>query len=100
MNAQIKEQKQETMLKIVETDKKLIDKTCMDLEEAVKRRKFGVLAVHNLKETLVKKGIPFDKECRIYEVCNPQQAKMSSIRISPSLRLCPAEFRFMKRVEK
>ena len=63
------------MLKIVETDKKSIDKVCMDLEEAVKRHRFGVLTIHNLKETLIQKGIAFDSECRIYEVCNPQQAK-------------------------
>jgi uncharacterized protein (DUF302 family) len=38
------------------------------------RRKFGVLHVHNLKETLNSKGVPFEKECRVLEVCNPNQA--------------------------
>ncbi len=63
------------MLKIVETDKKTIDQVGKDLEEAVKKRKFGILTIHNLKETLEKKGVSFTAECRIYEVCNPLQAK-------------------------
>ncbi len=63
------------MLKIVETDQKTIDQVGKDLEEAVKNRKFGILAIHNLKETLEKKGVSFSNECRIYEVCNPDQAK-------------------------
>src|SRR4030042_5139664 len=33
------------------------------------------MTVHNLKETLKKKGVEFDKECWIFEVCNPHQAK-------------------------
>ena len=31
--------------------------------------------MHNLKETMLKKGVQFDRECLIFEVCNPQQAK-------------------------
>lgn len=45
------------------------------LEEASAKRKFGVLTVHDLKQTMKKKGVDFKMECRIYEVCNPQQAK-------------------------
>ncbi len=45
------------------------------LETAAQKHKFGVLAVHNLKETMAKKGVEFEKECLIYEVCNPVQAK-------------------------
>ena len=45
------------------------------LETAAQRHKFGVLTIHNLKETLARKGVEFAKECLIYEVCNPQQAK-------------------------
>jgi uncharacterized protein (DUF302 family) len=33
------------------------------------------MQVHNLKETMVKKGVAFDHECLIFEVCQPQQAK-------------------------
>jgi uncharacterized protein (DUF302 family) len=38
------------------------------------QRKFGVLHVHDLKETLNRKGVPFETECRVLEVCNPNQA--------------------------
>jgi len=44
------------------------------LQEAVTDHRFGVLAVHDLGDTLRSKGIAFDEQCRIFEVCNPQQA--------------------------
>jgi uncharacterized protein (DUF302 family) len=62
------------MLYTVASDKGL-DAVCADLQEAVARHRFGVLHVHNLKETMAKKGVDFEPECRIFEVCNPQQAK-------------------------
>jgi uncharacterized protein (DUF302 family) len=46
-----------------------------DLETAVDRHKFGVLGVHECKATMAKNGVAFDRECRIFEVCNPHQAK-------------------------
>lgn len=45
------------------------------LHEAAARHQFGILTVHDLKETMKKKGVEFAGECRIYEVCNPHQAK-------------------------
>jgi uncharacterized protein (DUF302 family) len=44
------------------------------LQEAVVDQGFGVLAVHDLGNTLRSKGLPFPEQCRIFEVCNPQQA--------------------------
>lgn len=44
-------------------------------EDAAKAHKFGVLANHNVKETLNSKGVAFAPECRIVEICNPYQAK-------------------------
>lgn len=55
--------------------KKTIDQVCQDLEKAVVAHKFGVMTIHNLKETMNKNGVAFERECRIFEVCNPQQAK-------------------------
>jgi uncharacterized protein (DUF302 family) len=55
------------------------DKTVSDaataLQAAVEANHFGVMQVHNLKETMVKKGVEFAHECLIFEVCQPQQAK-------------------------
>lgn len=45
------------------------------LEAAAQRHKFGVIAVHDLKAKLKEKGVDFEPECLIYELCNPQQAK-------------------------
>lgn len=62
------------MLHIVESRKSL-EQVAKDLEEAVARHKFGVLGVHDLRATMAKKGVEFARECRIFEVCNPHQAK-------------------------
>ncbi len=62
------------MLYEIESTKSL-DQVCQDLEKATTNHKFGVMTVHNLKETMKKKGVEFDRECRIFEVCNPHQAK-------------------------
>jgi len=33
------------------------------------------MQVHNLQETMIKKGVEFAHKCLIFEVCQPQQAK-------------------------
>ena len=61
------------MLYVIDTPKDVPTAT-RDLEEAVKRNKFGVLHVHDLQKTLKEKGVDFPNACRILEVCNPQRA--------------------------
>ena len=61
------------MYYIVETDKSF-DQASTDLDSAVKRLGFGVLHVHDLGATLRSKGIAFEEDCKIFEVCNPVQA--------------------------
>ena len=61
------------MYYIVETDKSF-DQAAADLESAVTRHGFGVLHVHDLGTTLRGKGIAFDEECKVFEVCNPGHA--------------------------
>ena len=61
------------MYYIVETGKSF-DQASADLEAAVKRHDFGVLHVHDLGSTLRSKGIAFDEQCKVFEVCNPGQA--------------------------
>jgi len=51
------------------------EQVCQDLEKTVVNNKFGVMAIHNLNETMKKKGVEFNRPCRIFEVCNPHQAK-------------------------
>jgi len=58
------------------------------LPEISAKHKFGVLGTHDLKEKMVSKGVPFDRECRVFEVCNPHQAQkilQQSIQVSSAL---------------
>jgi len=57
------------------TSRKSLEEIDRSLQEAAARHKFGVIAVHNLKETMKKKGVDFANDTMIYEVCNPHQAK-------------------------
>jgi uncharacterized protein (DUF302 family) len=61
------------MYYIVETNKSF-NQASIDLESAVVRNGFGILHVHDLGTTLRNKGIAFDEECKVFEVCNPGQA--------------------------
>lgn len=54
---------------------KTVSETAAALQAAVQVNHFGVMQVHNLKETMAKKGVEFARECLIFEVCQPQQAK-------------------------
>ena len=62
------------MLYRVESKKSLAEVT-QALEAAAQRHKFGILAVHDLKQKMEEKGVAFDRACLIFEVCNPLQAK-------------------------
>lgn len=44
------------------------------LGEAAARHKFGILHVHDMRQTLESKGLQLGSECRVYDVCNPQAA--------------------------
>ena len=61
------------MYYIVDT-KKSFNQASTDLQSAVIHHGFGVMHVHDFGTTLRSKGIAFDEECKIFEVCNPQQA--------------------------
>jgi len=54
---------------------KSVAEAAVALQAAVQANHFGVMQVHNLKETMAKKGVAFERECLIFEVCQPQQAK-------------------------
>jgi uncharacterized protein (DUF302 family) len=54
---------------------KTVSEVAAALQAAVQANHFGVMQIHNLKETMAKKGVEFAHECLIFEVCQPQQAK-------------------------
>ncbi len=62
------------MLIKLSTDKP-VSEAAVALQSAVQANHFGVMQVHNLTETMAKKGVEFAHECLIFEVCQPQQAK-------------------------
>ncbi len=62
------------MLVRISTDK-AVPEVATALQAAVVANQFGVMHVHNLKETMANKGVKFAHECLIFEVCQPQQAK-------------------------
>ena len=62
------------MLIKLSTDK-TVSEAASALEAAIQNNHFGLMQVHNLKETMMKKGVEFARECLIFEICQPQQAK-------------------------
>lgn len=61
-------------LLITRTSSQSVDAACTRLQEVSAAHKFGVQAYHNLREKMETKGVPFARECRVVEVCNPQHA--------------------------
>jgi len=61
-------------MKYIVNSNKDIEQAAKDLEAAVVNHSFGVLHIHDLKATMNKKGVPFEHECRVFEVCNPKKA--------------------------
>lgn len=77
----------DALLIIKSTDKSL-ETVCEKLPEIAQKHKFGVLGTHDLKQKMESKGVAFSRECRVFEVCNPQQAQAvltKSIEISTAL---------------
>lgn len=54
---------------------KTVKETAAALQQTVPENHFGIMQVHDLKETMWRKGVEFDRECLIFEVCQPEQAK-------------------------
>jgi uncharacterized protein (DUF302 family) len=46
-----------------------------ELEASAARNKFGVIAVHDLQQIMRNKSVDLAFECKVFEVCNPHQAK-------------------------
>lgn len=58
----------------VVTDKN-VNEAIQSLEDSLKKEGFGVLWKFDIKEKLQEKGLEFDKEFKVLEVCNPQEAQ-------------------------
>jgi uncharacterized protein (DUF302 family) len=51
---------------------KTMNEAAAALHASVQANHFGVMQVHNLKETMARNGVEFARECLIFEVCQPQ----------------------------
>jgi uncharacterized protein (DUF302 family) len=54
--------------------KKTVQEIGKSFPEVCAKYKFGVMGSYNLRQKLNEKGVPFDRDCLVFEVCNPQQA--------------------------
>lgn len=61
-------------IKILESFKSVAD-IAQVFAEVCARYKFGVLGVIDIRQKLQEKGLSFDRECLVFEVCNPQAAQ-------------------------
>ena len=57
------------------TTEKTVAEVAAALQLAVPANHFGIMQIHNLQETMIKKGVEFARQCQIFEICQPQQAK-------------------------
>ncbi|QAS53080.1 DUF302 domain-containing protein [Halobacillus litoralis] len=58
----------------VETNKSL-EEAVESLENRLKDKQFGVLWTFDIKDKLNEKGLEFEKEFKVLEVCNPKEAQ-------------------------
>ena len=75
-------------LLIIRSTSLALENVCRRLPEIAIGHKFGVQAVHHLREKMESKGVPFGRECRVIEVCNPRHAQVvlnQAIEISTAL---------------
>jgi uncharacterized protein (DUF302 family) len=54
---------------------KSIDEAIASIEQNLKAEKFGVLWMFDIKEKLNEKGLDFNEEFKVLEVCNPFEAQ-------------------------
>lgn len=59
----------------IEKSQKSVQEVVDKIQEIISDYKFGVLHIHNVKETLNSKGIDFKSECQILDICNPKIAE-------------------------
>ena len=62
------------MLIIVES-RKSVAQFQQAFAEVCAKYKFGVLGFYDLRQKMRDKGVTFDRDCLVFEVCNPYQAR-------------------------
>ncbi len=62
------------MIKLYDTPKS-VDTFIEDIQKVLPEYKFGLQHIHNPPEKMRDKGVEFDHECKILDICNPFIAK-------------------------
>lgn len=65
-----------------------VEEAARFLPEAAKHHEFGVLGCHDLKGKLNEKGLAFENDCLVFDVCSPRQAHTvlsADMRVSTAL---------------
>ncbi len=57
------------------TSQKSMAEIELALRDSAGRHKFGVILMHDLQSLMRGKGVDFERQCCVFEVCNPLQAK-------------------------
>ncbi len=58
----------------IKSTSKSVQTVINDLTSAAEKHQFGVLHEHNLRQTMLRKGVDFAHSVRVLEVCNPHHA--------------------------
>lgn len=58
-------------MQYIEVSNKSVQEVVDSIKETATKYKFGVMHIHNIKETLKSKGIDFKNECQVLDICNP-----------------------------
>ena len=61
-------------MQYIEETSKSVAEVVAKIEERISEYKFGILHIHNVKETLISKGVDFKNECQVLDICNPNYA--------------------------
>ena len=62
-------------MQYVEESQKSVQEVVDTIKEIASKYSFGVLHIHNVKETLKSKGIDLPNECQVLDVCSPKIAQ-------------------------
>jgi len=62
-------------MQYIEKTDKSVDEVVKTMQEKIAEYKFGIMHIHEIQNTLKSKGLEFDKECKVLDVCSPGYAK-------------------------
>ncbi|QKF72993.1 DUF302 domain-containing protein [Aliarcobacter faecis] len=62
-------------MQYIEVSNKSVQEVVDSIKEIAPNHKFGVLHIHNIKETLQSKGKKLNEDCQVLDICSPNVAE-------------------------